>query len=198
MRTLELGASALLVIDMQRYFVELGAPSYLAEASALVPRVVALIEAFRGVGRPVLFTRHAHRRGSQTGQMGRWWDGKLPWDGDGHAELIGAIAPRRNEVVLTKGRYSAFEGTGLATALSVRGISTLVLCGVMTNLCVETTARHAFLKDLQPVVVEDACAANTPAHHHASILNLSYGFAIIVSTDEIVERLGEITPSKEA
>jgi nicotinamidase-related amidase len=181
--------SALLVIDMQRYFLEPGARAFLEGAPPITENVRLLIDAFRKAGLPVIFTRHAHKRGESTGQMGRWWKDKLPWEDGREAQLIEGIAPAEGEMLITKNRYSVFEGTELMEALERQGANTLVLCGVTTNLCVETTARHAFVKDIQPIVVEDACAAKTPEYHQASILNLSYGFAHIETTRSIVSQL---------
>lgn len=186
MKAIDYKNSALLVIDVQRYFFDRRAPAFLDDAPAIVPNILKLIGAFRRAGLPVAFTRHAHRNGEPTGQMGRWWDRKLPWEGTREAELIDKLRPGPEDILITKTRYSAFERTDLDSWLKARNVASTVLCGVMTNLCVETTARHAFMKDLQPVIVRDACAANTKRHHRASILNLSYGFAHIVETDDVI------------
>jgi bifunctional isochorismate lyase/aryl carrier protein len=192
MRKLDLSHSALLVIDLQSYFFEPDSPSFLSGAAAILPNVRALIGTCRAARRPVIFTRHAHRRDEPPGQMQRWWGGKLPWEGDPLSELVGAVLPERGEPVITKERYSAFEGTELASILRARDVRTVILCGVMTNLCVETTARDAFMKELQPVVVENACAGKSREHHQASLLNLSYGFAFVESTASVMEKLQEL------
>lgn len=179
--------SALIVIDMQRYFLAKGAPAFLAPQAQLIPNIVRLIANFRAKGLPIVFTRHAHCRGSDTGEMGRFWKNHLPWEGTRHAELINEISPLRNEAVITKTRYSAFEGTKLEKILQHHKVRKIVLCGVMTNLCVETTARHAFIKNFEVIIAGDACAANTKRHHLASLLNLSYGFALVKKTSEIVK-----------
>jgi len=189
MPALYLSNSALAVIDMQRYFLEEDASAYLGAPKHLIPNAVELVAAFRTAKRPIVFTRHAHQRGSDTGEMGRWWDGRLPWEGERQSELIDELGPAAGERLITKIRYSAFEGTDLDAWLRERNVDTLVLCGVMTNLCVETTARHAFMKDLQPVIVEDACASSESRYHEASIMNLEYGFAHIEKTDSILKKL---------
>lgn len=176
-----LDKSALLVIDVQRYFFEMVAP--------VKPQIITLIESFRKANLPIVFTRHAHKKGEPAGQMGRWWHEELPIDGDEESLLIKDITPLKSEMVLVKTKYSAFENTNLAETLREKGVGTVVICGVMTNVCVETTARHAFMKDFQPVVIEDACAANTKEHHKAAILNLSYGFAYVEKTDFILSKL---------
>ncbi|MFA4874637.1 MAG: isochorismatase family cysteine hydrolase [bacterium] len=186
MKKQNISASALLVIDMQRYFLCKDAPAFLPPPARLVPNVLDLIDLFRAAGRPVVFTRHAHRRGSDTGEMGRWWRNYLPWAGTRHAELIPEIAPRQGEPVITKTRYSAFEGTRLAAYLRRKRVSKLVICGVMTNFCVETTARHAFMKDFEVIVVSDACCSSKTRYHRASLLNLAYGFARISTTQQLL------------
>ncbi|MBT3181104.1 MAG: cysteine hydrolase [Deltaproteobacteria bacterium] len=184
-----LNNSALLVIDMQRYFLAPEERAFLDPPRELIPNILSLISTFRKCNRPTVFTRHAHKKDEPTGQMGRWWNDELPWDGDEDSEIIKEINPTADEVVITKSCYSAFENTELDKALKKQGVDTVLLCGVMTNLCVETSARHAFMKGFQVVVVEDACATKNMDYHKASILNLSYGFADISITADILKIL---------
>lgn len=186
MKSETLDGTALLVIDMQRYFLSKGAPAYISPPATLLPNVCSLIDSFRATARPLVFTRHAHRRGSDTGEMGRWWRNRLLWEGTRNAELIPEIQPARGELLITKTRYSAFEETKLAAYLKKKRVRKIVICGVMTNFCVETTARHAFMKDFEVFVVSDACASSDKRYHKASLLNLAHGFARIVKTREIV------------
>lgn len=186
MNKLNIPSSALLVIDMQRYFLEPQAPAYLKDGPAIIPSIKKLINTFREKGRPIIFTRHAHKKGEPTGQMGKWWNNKLPWEGDKNSELINALEPRENEPVITKTRYSAFEQTDLNDFLKQRKVDTIVVCGVMTHLCVETTVRHAFMLDYQSVLVEDACASENKKHHEATLYNLAHGFAYIVTTKDLI------------
>ncbi len=161
MRELKFDDPALIVIDMQRYFLEPGADAFLKAAPAIVPNITKLIDAFRKGGHPVIFTRHVHKKGEPTGQMGAWWKDELPFDCDPRSELTSELKPLKGELVIKKTRYSAFEKTVLDTHLKSCGVKNIVVCGVMTHLCVETTARHAFMLDYQPVVVSDACAAQS-------------------------------------
>lgn len=189
MERLDLRRSALIAIDLQRYFLAKGAPAFLHPPKSLIPNAQRLIEAFRAALLPVLFTRHAYPRGADTGEMGRFWGRHLPWEGTRHAELIEQITPLPGEPVLRKERYSAFEGTKLAEALRAIGVEQLVLFGVMTNLCVETTGRHAFMKDFRVVVVPDACWSSRPQLHRAALANLEYGFGRLIRTAEVVKQL---------
>lgn len=195
MKKFTLANSVLMVIDMQRYFLEKDAPGFLDPPKTLIPNVIRLITAFRKAEKPIVFTRHAHTDAQMNGQMSRWWGGELPKEGDQHSNIIDELGPKHYETVITKARYSAFEKTALARHLKGLGIDTVVICGVMTNLCVETTARHAFMKNFQPLVVEDACASKNKAYHEASLLNLGYGFAHIEKTEGIVKMIASEPPA---
>ena len=118
--------------------------------------------------------------------MGKWWHNKLPWENDRASELISALNPLKEEPIITKNMYSAFEQTDLRSYLARQQTDTILVCGVMTHLCVETTVRHAFMLDYQPIVVKDACASETKKHHEATLYNLAHGFAYILSTKEII------------
>ena len=179
--------TALLVVDLQRYFVHPEGKAFLADAFSILPRIASLIDAFRKVRAPIIFTRQAHEKNTDAGQMGRWWHGKVIWEGTEDSQLTADVPREESDTVITKTHYSAFEETSLDDELKSQNIETLVICGVMTNLCVETTARHAFMKGYQIVVVEDACASKNKEYHRAAILNLGYGFARIKTTDELLK-----------
>jgi nicotinamidase-related amidase len=189
MKQSPLSNSALLVIDMQRYFLEKGAPAFLNPPDALLKNVKSLVDAFRREEKLVVFTRHAHKKGEPLGQMGRWWDDDLPFEGNKYSDLTPKVKLEDDDIIITKTRYSALEGTGLLEILRDKGVDTVVICGVMTNVCVETTARDAFMKDFQPIVVDDACAGKGREYHAASILNLSYAFAVIETTQSVIAKL---------
>ncbi len=154
----------------------------------LISNVKRVVGAFRGAGRPVIFTRHAHKDRSDAGMLGQWW-GDFIRDGTRESELVPELVPRADEPVLVKRRYSAFAGTELETVLRRQRIKDLVITGVMTNLCCETTARDAFVRDFRVFFPADGTAAPTEAMHRASLLNLAYGFARIASAAEVEEAL---------
>ncbi|MDE2490178.1 MAG: isochorismatase family protein, partial [Elusimicrobia bacterium] len=135
--------SGLLVVDMQRLFVDPASPSYQPAAREILPAVRTLVERFRKAGRPVFFTVHAvedlEREG---GLMAEWWRRPClagsPW-----AEVAPELGAESDRV-LRKASYSAFSHPGLARALRDSGVEDIVVCGVATNLCVESTVRDAF------------------------------------------------------
>jgi len=185
--SLDLPRAALLVVDMQRYFVDPASSGCLPWAAQVVGRVGALVSFFRARGRPVVFTVHAHAPdGSDGGNMAWWWDGLLR-EGTWAAELHPAIVPAEGEPVLRKNRYDAFLGTDLDGILRRGGVTDLVVTGCKTNLCCETTARDAFCRDYRVKFAADATATVTEPMHLASLRNLAYGFADVVTVQEIVQ-----------
>ncbi len=182
--------SALLVIDMQNFFTVPGAPGYTPATEAVLPGIERLINAFRKARRPVIYTRHVHHPGLiDAGNMAWWWEGMCR-EGSPESEIHHTIRPAPDEKVILKHRYSAFFDTDLYTVLRCLKIEDVVICGVMTNLCCESTARDAFYRDFRVFFPADGNAAMTEKMHTASLLNLAVGFAVITTVDRLVRRLG--------
>ncbi|MFH1724538.1 MAG: isochorismatase family protein [Elusimicrobiota bacterium] len=173
------GSTALLVIDMQRYFASM--------AAGILANAARLIEGCRDAGIPVLYTRHGHKDPVKDGGMLKeWWD-ELILERGPEAEFISEIAPRPGEKVIGKRRYNAFFGTKLDATLRSLGISDLIVAGVMTNLCCETTAREAFVRDYRVFFVADATATASEELHLAALRNLAFGFAHVVGAEELLK-----------
>lgn len=100
------------------------------------------------------------------------------------AELYGFV-PEQGDIVLEKHRFSAFLNTPLDQILKNRGIETVVLGGVASNICVETTARHAIMLDYHVVVAEDGCASWYPALDAAAMENIRLWFGKVANAAEI-------------
>ena len=166
--------SALLVLDLQRYFLEEESHAFVPSAAAILPRVRALTDVWIGGGRPCVFTRHENTR-ENAGRMAEWWR-DLVGPGDPRGELAKEIGADRGRVVV-KGRYDAFHGTELEETLRKEGVEQVVICGVLAHLCCESTARSAFIRDFRVFFVVDGVADYNAAFHRASLLNLSHGFA---------------------
>jgi 23S rRNA (adenine2503-C2)-methyltransferase len=167
---------ALLLVDLQEFFLDPASPAYLPQAAAVLPNAAVLARAFRDAGRPVFFTSHAHADPeTDGGLMTRRWR-KVCRAGTPHAKVSAALAPGDGEVFI-KRRYSAFTNPELEPRLRALGINSLVVAGVMTNLCVESTVRAAFDLGYSCAVASDACAAATEEFHLASLKALAHGFA---------------------
>jgi nicotinamidase-related amidase len=182
-------ASALLVVDMQRFFLDPALPTFTCGGAAIVPTVKRLVGAFRRAGRPVIFTRHVHHPGDlDSGIMGWWWQGKC-LEGSPESEIDPELAAGPGEKVVFKHRYSAFYNTDLETVLRCLKVEDLVVTGVMTNMCCESTARDAYYRDYRVFVPADGTGTINEEMHLASLLNLAYGFALVTTGDAIVAQL---------
>lgn len=180
------GESALLIIDMQRFFLESSSHAYVPLAEPIIENVQRLLDAYRGASSPVVFTRHALCQGESAGAMGRWW-GDVVYDDQERSRIIPQLASQAGEVVLRKTRYNAFTGTDLEKLLRKWGTTSVVITGVMTHLCCETTARDAFVRDFDVYFVTDATAAKSEDLHMASLKTLADGFATLAKTDEVIQ-----------
>jgi ureidoacrylate peracid hydrolase len=189
--TMELNSdrSALLVIDMQCFFLDPDSPTFTCGGLAVLNNVKQLIEAFRAAGRPVIFTRHVHHPdGLDAGIMGWWWQGMCR-EGTPESEVPEEIAPLPGEKVILKHRYSAFYNTDLETVLRCLKVEDLVISGIMTNMCCESTARDAYYRDYRLFFPADATGSVIEEMHLASLLNLSWGFAYVNTAEEILTQL---------
>jgi nicotinamidase-related amidase len=181
-------ASALLVIDMQRFFLDRDSPTFTCGGRAILPNVRKLVAAFREASRPVIYTRHVHHPdGIDAGIMGWWWQG-MCLEGTPESETAEEIAPLASEKVILKHRYSAFYNTDLETVLRCLKIEDLVISGVMTNMCCKSTARDAYHRDYRVFSLADGTATINEEMHLASLLNLAFGFAFVTTTDQIVRQ----------
>ena len=171
--------TALLVVDMQRYFKELSEP--------ILKNVLSLIETCRKKGVRTIFTRHGHPDPVKDGGMLSQWWGELIICGTNEWELMDELNPAETEPIIDKNRYSAFFNTGLDEQLRGVGVGDLIISGVMTNCCCETTARDAFVRDYRVFFVSDATATVDEELHLASLKNLAYGFAYIVDIKNLCQ-----------
>jgi nicotinamidase-related amidase len=158
---LEPARTALLNVDMQRCFVE-GSPLAVPEGPALVERVNGLSRTFRDLGALVVHTRGWMRPdGSNLGVMGELVPPflvELYTEGSPGAQLYDGLEVSPQDVILNKPRYGAFHATDLELVLRSRGVDTVVISGIATNICCETTAREASQRDFRVVFLGDGTA----------------------------------------
>ncbi len=184
---LQPGRAALVLIDMQRDFIEpggfgaaLGNDVRLLEAAIAPAR--ALLDAWRARGWPVVHTRESHapdlsdcppaKRGRGTPML-RIGDagpmGRLLVRGEPGCEIVPALAPLSGELVIDKPGKGAFHGTPLAAELQRLGAAQLVFAGVTTEVCVQTTMREANDRGYDALLVEEATASYFPEFKAATI-----------------------------
>ena len=207
--------AALILIDVQNYGCnpKVGLMAMLSErypeiAAYYVPRVTQtavpnarrLLEGFRAAGRSVVFTRHgplladgsdmiARRRRrdeealASTGAPALWHRGTF------EHELIEALEPATGELLLDKNTSSAFNSTGIEWLLRNLDVETLVVAGMATDMCVETTARDAADRGFNVIVAEDATATFFEHHHRAALSGFARVFGQVWDTAQVLAAL---------
>ena len=196
--------TALINVDMQRCFVE-GSPLAAPDGPALVERVNQLARACRDTGVLVVHTRGWMKKDrSNVGVMGELvppFIVDLYTEGEASAELHDALEVEASDVILNKTRYGAFHGTELEAILRSRGIDTVIISGIATNICCETTAREAAQHDFRVFFLRDGTATKemngVPADdlQRATLASLGMVFAQIANIDELMEKLRTSAPS---
>jgi len=198
------GHTALLVIDVQREYFDPEGPAFVEHADDILPAVNRLIDAFRAHGLPIVFVQHMNRSdGSDAGRMGDFAgpdDEDSFVEGTPRVELVDGLHVEPGDVRVVKRRYSAFRGTDLESVLRTAATRAVVVCGLMTSFCCETTARDAHGRDYEVLFVADANEgpdledqSGRPVRHdwvlRHTVTALGAGFAEIVTADEVIGRL---------
>ncbi len=176
---------------MQNQFISRSSHAFLKDGEMIVENVGSLLRAYRDRSLPVIHTRHALGPGEDSGHMGRWWKETLV-DRDPLTKPIERLAPQSGEVIIRKSQYSAFSGTTLDEVLKAEDVSMVLITGVMTHLCCESTAREAFARGYDVFLVVDATASRNEELHVSSVRALADGFAIPITTEEVLRRLREL------
>ena len=180
--------SALLVLDMQRYFLDSDSHAFIPSAAAIIPEIRALIDTYRLKNLPMIFTRHINTP-DNAGMMAKWWRDSIRGD-DPRSEIIHQLDTAHAKVIV-KSQYDAFYGTALQELLEANRVEQLVICGVMTHLCCESTARAAFMHGFEVFFAIDGTATYNEEHQRATLLNLSHGFATLVLAQDIVGKVSK-------
>lgn len=179
--------SALLVIDMERDFVDPGAVQETPGGRAIVSAINRLITWARSHAMPVIFTHEMHRADHSDYGIELEFDPVHCLEGTPGCELTDGLDARPEDWrIRNKRRYDCFVGTDLDLLLRSRKIKNLVCCGVTTHCCVMSTVYSARNLDYRVVVPTDAVAAVSPAHQAAALLCMSDVFAYLSSVEEIV------------
>lgn len=178
--------SALLILDMQRYFLEESSHAHVPSATTIVPKIARLARLFNDRGLPVISTRHVNRDDNAM-MMGLWWRDVIRRENE-LSEIVDDLAfPFTN--VIEKPQYDAFYETKLEDILREKGVSQVVVTGVMTHLCVESTARTAFIRGFEVIFPVDGTATYNEDFHISTLTNLSHGFAVPVLMDDLIRSM---------
>ncbi|HXZ89441.1 MAG TPA: isochorismatase family cysteine hydrolase [Candidatus Dormibacteraeota bacterium] len=191
--------TALLVIDMQDEFVKPHwTPFWVPQATQIVKRVRRLIDVCRSRKVPIVFTAyartHAHLDRPKSGAfMPNRYTGKIQDDPayfrDG--KIWHELHLREDDILIQKPSYGAFFDTPLESILKNLERDTVIICGTLTNFCCGTTARQAYERGFKVVVGSDVTATDDAELHKAELKTLRKGFAMVLTSDQIIDRLVE-------
>ena len=204
--------TALIVVDMQNAFLSKG--GYLdlvgtdvSAAAKVIPATLAVINAARKAGLRIIFLqngfrpelREAHTPNSPLYHKSKAlkfmrsnprYRGKLVTEGTWDFEFVDGIKPKAGETIINKARYSGFAGTNLDVLLRAERITTLLLVGVNTNVCVESTLRDAYHREYFALMVADATfQSGPPMLMEATIFNVENFFGWVSTADEVCRAL---------
>jgi nicotinamidase-related amidase len=189
--------TALLVIDMQEEFIRPHwAPSWIPEATRIVPKIKTLIDCCRAKNIPVIYTVFSNTNNYFDRPLsGRLMPNRYPevkidpsvyYDG---GKVWQELNPLKNEIVIHKPSYGAFYDTPLETILKNLGKDTVIICGTLTNYCCGTTARQAYERGFYVVFGSDVTATDAPEMQEPELKVLRKGFAKVMTCEEIIKVL---------
>jgi nicotinamidase-related amidase len=201
--------AALLVIDMQRGFLDAGAALEVPDGrTKCLPNIKRLISKARDSQMQVVFTRYVHRRGSSKlssfpfapevfehesgAPKGPSHPSSCCLQGDSSSELADGLEPMENELVIDKYGYDAFYETELDGELRARGIYYLYIGGVMTDICVDSTLKGGFHREYRITAVSDAVGTIWPNIQEACLDIWKRKFARIKTMTEVLDELDSL------
>jgi ureidoacrylate peracid hydrolase len=207
--TIDAGRAALIVVDMQNYFVEKGFPLEIPMARAIAPNINRAAKAMRAAGGAVVWVQtssaqalaqwaNLHRH-MLTPDRSKARLEHLDETAAGH-QLYPAMEALPADLRVKKVKYSAFiaGSSDIDAQLKSRGIDTLLITGTATNVCCESTARDAMMLDYRVIMLSDGNASTTDEEHAATLNNFLLFFGDVMSTDEALARLIPVQQRKTA
>lgn len=204
--------TAVIIVDMQNAFASPGGMFDLAGhdisgAAAAIAATGRLVEAARRAGLDIIYLqmgfRHdladagdvhspAYHKELALKMMRERPELELLIEGSWDWQIVEALTPQRGDTVVHKSRYDGFTRTGLKAHLMERNIRTLLFTGIATNICVESTARHAFFEEFWPVLVEDGGNhAGPDFNRQATLWAFENVFGWVTRVDDVVAALGK-------
>ncbi|MCJ7802241.1 MAG: isochorismatase family protein [Candidatus Marinimicrobia bacterium] len=180
---IEIQKSALLILDMQDFFHNEKSHAFIPSAKAIIKPIKSLANLFISNKLPVIITKHINTKANAK-QMDTWWRDILMKDNN-YSQLIAEFDIPQTELIV-KSQYDAFYETNLNDILQKNNIEQVIITGVMTHLCCETTARSAFVRGYNVFFPIDGTATYNEEFHNATLTNLAHGFANITLIENLI------------
>jgi ureidoacrylate peracid hydrolase len=183
--------SALLVVDMTRPFVDPGRPLASPNAPVILPKIRRLLQAFRAVRRPVIWLIQGHHsvEADRKPLLDSWWPSCI-LEGTADVEVAEGLSVEQGEKVIIKRRYSGFYQTDLELTLRSLEVNTVVICGVLTNVCPYLTAFDAFYRGFRVYYPADGTASLNESLHLSALRNISAWAGHVVTCGQIADWTG--------
>ena len=189
--------TALIVIDIQNGFVAKGGFLELPAARKMLPVLQDLISACRERLIPIIYTRMSHQFMRSTTYPDLWPDHfredgtPILAPGSGEFELIDELKVETGDIVLDKDRYSAFFGTKLDLILKDLDVDTLLVTGLASNVCCESTVRDAFSIGYRVIFIDDLNVTLNEEMHRSAVENIKLVFGYVMSSNDLLKRIKE-------
>ena len=192
---IEANKTALIVVDMQKGFIEKGAFLELEAARNMIPTLQKLISVCRENAIPIVYTRMSHQFIKSTVYPELWPD---HFNKDGSAilvpgsrefELVDELELTDEDLIVDKDRYSAFFGTKLDIILKEKGIQNVIITGLASNVCCESTARDAFFLNYRVIFLDDCNATLNDEMHRGAVENIKLVFGYVLNSQELIEKI---------
>ncbi|WP_019007467.1 cysteine hydrolase family protein [Cohnella laeviribosi] len=187
------GKTAVIVVDVQNDYCHpegalAGAGNDVSAIKEMMPNLHRLLESARGHSIPVIFVQTFHEAATDSeAWASRFQNGsnQICRTGTWGADFF-EVVPLPGDIIVNKHRYSAFINTRLDSVLRTLKVETLVITGVSTNVCVESTARDGFMLDYRIVLLKDACASYSRLAHEMTLENIDTYFGTVVETQDVI------------
>ena len=176
--------TALLILDMQEFFHNEYSHAFIPSAQAVIKPIKTLTNLFINNNLTIITTKHINTKVNAK-QMDYWWRDILTKDSEYSQIIADFDLPQAG--LITKTQYDTFYNTNLNEILQKNNITQLIITGVMTHLCCETTARSAFVRGYNVFFPIDGTATYNEDFHTASLTNLAHGFVNITTIKDLVD-----------
>lgn len=175
--------AGLLILDMQEYFLNPDSHAFVPSGRTIIPGLNKLAASFRAAERPVIATQHINSP-DDAGMMASWWS-ELITEGHELVNISTELDIKPGEIVKKK-QYDAFFGSSMKEILDKENVKQLLIGGVMTHLCCETTARSGFVQGYEIFFLVDGTATYNREYHLATLKNLAHGIAVLTTSDNLL------------
>lgn len=178
--------TAFIIVDMQKCFCQPSGSLYSERSQEVIPRIQTFLHRARGNDLFIVYTKDTHEQDPSTdyyNEFERW--GKHCVQGTGETEILPELQPREEDVTIEKNTYDAFYATQMDRVLASNDINTVLVGGVLTNVCVLHTASSAALNDYRTIVLSDCTDALKDKHKEYALEHVDFLFGDVLTSAEI-------------